>query len=179
MEPREIIFRIKRGLNKLFENDSWLIKHDLSEQCISHKLAEYIQFEFSQYNVDCEYNGNIDNEGGRKRIIVIKEQLKALGLLNKNEENLPYNLLERAVFPDIIVHKRGTNKNNLCVLEVKKTTSRIPFDYDKIKLSSYTTNYYENDLKYDLGIFMLIETGNDNRKYDLLFFKDGENVSFD
>ena len=106
-------------------------------------------------------------------------QLKELGLLKKSEEDLPYDLLDRAVFPDIIIHSRGTNVNNLCILEVKKTTSRVPFDYDRIKLSSYTTSYYENDLKYDLGIFVLIETGNNNKRFKLQYFVDGKIVTID
>lgn len=179
MELSKIIKKVDVSINSLFENDNWLIRHDLSELCISHKLAEYLQTKFPDYNVDCEYNGNIDQEGGRKRIVVIKRQLKELGLLKKSEEDLPYDLLDRAVFPDIIIHVRGTNENNLCILEIKKTTSIVPFDYDRIKLSSYTTSYYENDLKYDLGIFVLIETGSDNKKYELQYFVDGKATTID
>ena len=74
MELLKIIKKVDDSINSLLENDNWLIRHDLSGLCISHKLAEYLQTKFPEYNVDCEYNGNIDQEGGKKRIVVIKRQ---------------------------------------------------------------------------------------------------------
>ena len=178
MEASKIKEKVLASINTLFENDKWLIENDLSEQSISHKLGEYLQTNFSEFNVDCEYNGNIDQESGRKRITVIKQELEQKGLLKKTEEDHPSDLIHRSVFPDIIVHKRGSNKNNLCILEIKKTTNKVSFDYDKIKLSYYTTNYYGNDLKYDLGIFLLITTGTSTKDFKVEFFTNGKPVTF-
>lgn len=178
METSKIIEKVDSSINILFENDKWLIENDLSEQSISHKLGEYLQHNFPELNVDCEYNGNIDEESGRKRITVIKRELEEKGLLKKTEEDYPFDLIQRAVFPDIIVHQRGSNENNLCILEIKKTTSKVPFDYDKIKLSYYTTDYYGNDLKYDLGIFLLITTGRSTKKFEVQYYTNGKITTF-
>lgn len=178
METSKIIEKVNVSINKLFENDKWLIENDLSEQSISHKLGEYLQTNFMEFNVDCEYNGNIDEERGRKRITIIKRELEEKGLLKQTEEELPMDLIHRAVFPDIIVHKRGSNENNLCILEIKKTTNKVPFDYDKIKLKYYTTEYYGNDLKYDLGIFLLILTGSSTDYFEVQYFTNGKIATF-
>ena len=179
MENSKIIEKINTTIDTLFKKDKWLIEKDLSEQSISHKLAEYIQAEFADYNVDCEYNGNSHNEYGRKKIIVIKRELGRRGLLRKKEEENPFDLIKKSVFPDIIIHNRGSNDNNLCIIEVKKSTNKTSFDYDKIKLSHYTTDYYGNVLKYSLGIFLLITTGTTEKKVDLQFFINGELTTFD
>tara|TARA_E500000318_G_scaffold111475_2_gene130220 strand:- start:454 stop:939 length:486 start_codon:yes stop_codon:yes gene_type:complete len=154
-----------------------LIENDLSEQCITHKLAEHLQKNFPKYNVDCEYNGNIDSEGGKKRIVAVKQQLKENNLLKPSEESIEQDLLDRAVFPDIIIHKRGCNEDNLCAIEVKKSTNRSDFKYDQIKLSAYTTDYYGNDLGYNLGIFLCIKTGSNDKRFELKTFINGEEVS--
>ena len=41
------------------------------------------------------------------------------------------------IFPDIIVHKRGTNDQNLLVVEVKKASSAISSKYDFEKLRAF------------------------------------------
>lgn len=88
-------------------------------------------------------------------------------------------ITNRAVFPDIIVHKRGINTENILIVEVKKSTSKVPFDYDFIKLKAYTSNYYGNDLNYQLGVFIELLTNEESQGIGLIrFFKNGEVVEF-
>lgn len=175
MDKKEIVDKLTIAIKMLFLNDSWLIFKDLSERSITHKLAEYLQSQFSEYNVDCEYNGNEERgEGGRKRISVLKEDLEKLGLLKEKEiSDFNTDFIDRSVFPDIIVHKRGTNDNNLCIVEVKKSTSSVSSNYDEIKLKAYTTAYYGNDLRYSIGFFIEFITGTQDLKYVLKYFVNG------
>jgi Holliday junction resolvase len=57
------------------------------------------------------------------------------------------------VFPDIIVHKRGTDEN-LLVIEMKKTTSKkTDTTYDLGKL-----NAFKSQLGYQFAIFIKLQT---------------------
>lgn len=176
MDEQNILEKIEIAIKMLFSNDWWLLEKDLSERSITHKLAEYLQLMFLCYNVDCEYNGNEGRgEGGRKRIIILKTELEKAGLLKEKEINdLESEYSDRSVFPDIIVHDRGTNDYNLCIIEVKKTTSAISSDYDEIKLKAYTSDNYGNDLKYKIGVFIVFKTGTSDIDYEIKLFKNGE-----
>jgi hypothetical protein len=73
MNKIDIIEKLTIAIEMFFSNDAWLLEKDLSERSITHKLAEYLQPLFLNYNVDCEYNGNVERgEGGRKRISILK-----------------------------------------------------------------------------------------------------------
>ncbi len=69
MEDERIIKLVNRSINRVIGQDSVLFTNDVSELSISHKLAEYIQPRFSEYNVDCEYNRNVESEDLRKKNI--------------------------------------------------------------------------------------------------------------
>jgi hypothetical protein len=51
---------VELGLRLLLLNDSYLLDHDLNERTICHKLAEYYQSIFRGWDVDCEFNKNLD-----------------------------------------------------------------------------------------------------------------------
>ena len=58
----------------------------------------------------------------------------------------------KKIFPDIIIHKRGTKNNNI-VIEAKKTTNRNQKSrlYDLLKLATLTS---DPAYKYKKGIFI-------------------------
>jgi len=174
MDDLQIKILLEQALNILSQKDSWLLRNNLSEQSISHKLAEYIQKLFPDYDVDCEYNGDIESPNDRKRIYVLRDDLKEIGLLKNEDENeLEKEYTIRAVFPDIIIHKRGSNKNNLCIIEIKKSTSNVPVEYDYLKLRCYTSSDFDNNLKYQLGVFIKAIAGEEHQQYILTYFKNG------
>ena len=47
---------IKCCLQKLRKLDKDLLDINVNERTITHKLAEYLQKHFPEFNVDCEYN---------------------------------------------------------------------------------------------------------------------------
>lgn len=173
MKDNDILNNVISAISDLEKNEDWLIRNDLSEKSITHKLALYIANYFPDYDIDCEYNGNIESEGGRKRIKALKYDLAEIKLLKKAELELETEIVDRAVFPDIIIHKRGRNDFNLCIIEAKKSTSRVNRQYDYLKLKAYTTDYYGNDLNYQLGIFVMFNIGM-VQESELVIFKNGE-----
>ena len=55
------------------------------------------------------------------------------------------------VFPDIIIHRRGGNKNNLLAIELKKWSSNIAPDYDLLKL-----NAFRKELQYTYAVHITL-----------------------
>ena len=99
--------RFCKCLDLTIEKEAYLIEKDVSERAIAHKLAEYLQKEFQDYNVDCEYNRKYD-----------EVKLRSDG--------------ERGFVPDIIVHKRGEDEN-LMIIELKKTGRRKNEEKERLK----------------------------------------------
>ncbi len=60
---------VQDAIQELNQNDSFLLKNDISERAISHKLAVYLNDKFNGYSVDCEYNGYANADNNRKYII--------------------------------------------------------------------------------------------------------------
>ena len=125
--------RLVRALERLLQNDRYLFSVNANERSITHKLGCYLQSEFAAWDVDCEYNR--DGHGPK-------------------ELNLPeyYPSDEdtdaKTVFPDVIVHRRGTNQNRL-VVECKKSSNRRLRDNDFLKLREY-----KNQMNYDHALFI-------------------------
>ena len=109
-EEQDLYLKVKKALHSFFENDSDLLHLNVNERSITHKLAEHLQNSFSGLKVDCEYNRKGDNKKSEK-------------VLANNEK----------VFPDIVVHKRGTNNKNLLVIETKKKGRSIKRDIEKLE----------------------------------------------
>ncbi|MEW6416595.1 MAG: hypothetical protein AB1480_00525 [Nitrospirota bacterium] len=153
-EALEIIQKIKNAMDCLLRNDKFLITNDTNERTITHKLAEYLQQEFSEWNVDCEYNRH-------------GEEIKKIDI---PKDGINWDDIEqRTVFPDIIVHKRNTNKN-IVIIEVKKSTNSISRAFDENKLKAFTTDPYN----YKFGFFLLINVV--NGPYELDLFRNGREI---
>ena len=71
MTRETIANKVNAALAKLHIKDVHLLKENLNERCITHKLAEYLRMEFRGYDVDCEYNGNVNADNRRKSIPAI------------------------------------------------------------------------------------------------------------
>ena len=135
----EIEEKVGKALAKLLQKDSTLFKEGVNERSVTHKLAEYLQHEFADWNVDCEYNRNL---GESKRVRI-------------PETGVKWDDLEsRTVFPDIIVHKRGTKKN-LLVIEAKKSNSTVSARFDKTKLRAFL----QEPFSYKFGLFIEFDVG--------------------
>jgi hypothetical protein len=125
------------ALSDLLENDEYLLFRDVNERSITHRFAMYLQTYFEDWDVDCEYN----------RDGVDPKRLGHLGL-NPGEADDQ----AQTVFPDVIVHRRGTNANFL-VMEFKKSTNPADRNADVRKLREYKAQLgYQYALFVELGI---------------------------
>jgi hypothetical protein len=131
---RKAIERIVNcAVDKLTEHDSQLLRLDVNERAISHRLACYLQDLLPDWHVDCEYN--------RERDLAKR--------LNLPVENVPTDSLEaRTVYPDIIVHKRGSSEN-LLVIEMKKAGNAQHENHDRRKLTAF-----KDQLGYHYTLFL-------------------------
>jgi hypothetical protein len=126
------------AIEQLLRSDSYILDKDVNERSISHRLANYIEPHFPGWNVDCEYNRNHDDS---KRLDIYPRKVQS------------DDTQATTVYPDIIIHRRGTDEN-LVVIEMKKTTSTEADEYDLGKLRAFKTQ-----LGYQFAIFIKVATG--------------------
>lgn len=143
-------------IKELFDRDWALLKNDVSERAITHKLAEYLQCRIPELNVDCEYNRNtLLGAYAPKSITLLKGKTKNQGKLDMDTDDL----LAISAYPDIIVHRRMTNDENLLVMEVKKRRSQVNHTHDYEKLKAFTESSERNSYHFKYGVFLLLDTG--------------------
>lgn len=175
MNNKEIIENVKQGVDELLVGDWELLERNLSERCITHRMAMYLDALFPDHNVDCEYNGNVDEVGDRKRVDLLFNELREKGLLTPRQLTAAEKeVVDKLVYPDIIIHKRGNNESNLCIIEIKKSTSAVSREYDYLKLKAYTDRSPARALRYQLGIFVELGCGESAGKIEYHYFEDGD-----
>ena len=151
----EVFQKVVTAITNLYRFDRELLEVDANERSITHKLAEYLQKEFPEWHVDCEYN---------RRGFDTKKLLENISFPTEN--NSSDDTEARTVFPDIIVHKR-TTPLNLLVIEVKKDNNNdSTIDIQKLEAFGRDQNYC-----YRFGLF--IRLGSSGCK-DLKFFEEGK-----
>lgn len=133
------------ALDELYTKDKYLITHepvDLSVSCDGHvsersivaRFAIYLQMQLYEnnglkdYNLDVEYNRNMDRPKG-----------------------LPKTAWrDNGAYPDLIIHKRGNNSGNILVVEFKTHWNRekegITADINKLQAFMKAPYFYENAL---------------------------------
>lgn len=120
--------KIREALNFFISKDKEeLLRVDIYEPTINHRIAVYFEELFSEFDIDCEYN-------------------KALLGYKKNGNG-------KKIRPDIIIHKRETNEDNSVILEIKKSGKNsilAKADIEKLKRCMNGT------LNYNLGVFISI-----------------------
>ena len=148
MDFKTLNQKVDKALNQLKKNDNLLLKVNVNERTICHKLAEYLQKEFSKLSVDCEYNRH-------------QEITKTLDV---PKDLVDWNDIEsKTVFPDIVVHKRKTDNENLLVIEIKKSSNKIHHQFDITKVKALTMRPY--NYKFGLFLEINIDGGNDSLKW--------------
>ena len=139
-----------KAISEFLLKECFLLKNNLNERSITHKLAEYIQKYFSDYNVDCEYNRmpNKRNNNGEAEAKFIPKELHLNVSQTCSDDDKG-----TTVYPDIIIHKRGNNDSNLIVIEVKKEANadKKSKKFDFRKLEAFTKN---DGLEYKYGIYL-------------------------
>lgn len=155
----EICQKVNVATGILFKNDIFLLEEGVHERSISHKLAEYLQTQFPDWNVDCEYN-KIGVDLAKK----LKNIPECDWAPNDSEDDM------HRVYPDIIIHKRKNRGKNLLVIEIKAKDSNIKCDLKKLEL------FTKPDLNYSFGLFILFCGA---AKPYFKWFKNGEEKSIE
>jgi hypothetical protein len=139
---------IQISLDLLYSRDKYLIAnnpdcHDeeqnhVSERGIVFRFGIYLQniFDgkhvFTEYNLDAEYNRNLDS-------------IKILPGW------------EKGAYPDLILHKRGSNDNNILVCEFKTWWNKDTLE-DLEKINEFMDIH--GAYKYKLGLSILLNKDN-------------------
>lgn len=157
MEVKE---KVKQAFRRFMAKDNYLLTVESNERSLTHRLAIYVEQEFPDYNVDCEFNRDgID--------------VKRLAKFRNKEKVEPDDTRGVSVFPDIIVHHRNTD-NNFIVIEAKTSSNYKkeacqkpkapgapnPCPCDRCKLEAY-----KMDLKYTHAFFVVFPVGDDLKNY--------------
>ncbi|SFD72295.1 hypothetical protein [Spirosoma endophyticum] len=166
------------SIDELYRKDSDLITKNLHERTISHKLAVYLGDRIYplclNLDVDFEYNGDVENTANnyKKSLKFLSDKLTKINQKVKNDKEFQ----TLSVYPDIIVHKRRENENNLLLIEIKKKyKGRLVNDeFDRLKLRHYTSDSHENHLKYKLGAYIEFDTLISGKSYRIDYYQDGE-----
>jgi hypothetical protein len=122
---------VKEALAYLMAKDLSLLKNDLAERTIAAALMTHLGRVFPEWNVDVEYNrmGEAPKRAGWNQDLAL-------------------------VYPDVIVHIRGSSKN-LLAIELKKSSNPEGKEDDVRKLRAYRT---DGELAYQHCLFLRIGT---------------------
>lgn len=143
---------LNKALKRFYKKDSCLVDmvpgvkqdnggHHVGERAIVFRLAHYMQNimdkmpVFKGYVLDCEYNRDGTD---------IKK------------------LQEKCVYPDVIIHQRQNNENNLLVMEVK-TYWNNDTGQDVEKLRGFTDP--NGDYHYKFGVSLIIGKENSEARF--------------
>lgn len=132
---KKLLYYVQGALQITYKMDYNLIERKVHERNIVFRFGIYLQNilyedrELKGYNLDFEYNKNLK---GVKRTIDFKN----------------------GTYPDILLHKRGCNKNNIMVIEFKTWWNRNNSN-DLIKLQNFTSKH--GGYNYKIGLSIIIE----------------------
>lgn len=109
------------AISSVYERDQNLLNRDANERTLSFRLAHYLISSFPEHNIDCEYNRHGDD-------------VKRLPRITTTDTG---DTKGKTIFPDLIIHERGTDDNNYAVIEIKKE-GNADTERDIEKLQSLT-----------------------------------------
>ena len=121
------------ALNKLYAEQVYLITNEVHERSIVFWFGVYLNdelknSEYKNFNLDFEYNKNHSNP--------------------KKTTNFP-----KGTYPDLILHKRGSNKDNILMIEFKTW-----WDDDNVKdinkLKDFTNQ--DGEYRYKIGYSIIL-----------------------
>jgi len=167
MVINKILSNLELSINELLEKELNILTRGLNELNLNGHLTKYLTPRFPEFTVDPEYNGDILKDTDRKALDIAKNRMTEIGI--KPAETNNYKLT-----PDIIIHTRNQNDNNLVILEIKKdSNSKKNKEFDLIKLEHLTIDYSGNHYNYKLGVAIIFGTKENAGKYEIRYFQNG------
>lgn len=153
---------VNYSLLQFYKYDKILFEYDtessaVSERCMMFHIGWYMlekmktMPKFAWANLDCEYNRNLKYPKSMymETLAGIKDKIKD-------------------TIPDLLIHKRGNNENNLLVIEFKKgSPKKHDKERDMEKLRYFTNK--EHEYAYNYGMYIELH----KQKADIEVYKDG------
>ncbi len=142
--------KIKDSIVRLYNEDEQLFKSNVCERCLMFRLAHYLQLEFSEYSVDCEFNKM--GIGENKKHLKVEPIDRGSGL--------------KKMFADIIIHKRNTIKGNLVCIEIKHTKRHVDNDIKRLRMMTNPRGFFHDNVEYHYDYkwgFFIFLPNNKNR----------------
>ena len=133
--------KVVAALQEFFAREGYLMERDLGERALTHRLAVYIEKQFSGWEVDCDY----DRLGERTL------RMPKASIVSTDDH------LGKSVYPDIVVHRRAV-PDNLLAVEVRKASNHQPPEHDQHKLCALTDPYLWFAYRIGVGL-TLAKTG--------------------
>ena len=116
--------RVVSALGEFYAREAYLFEKDLGERTMTHRLAVYLERQFSGWQVDCDYD-----RLGERTLRLPK------GSIVSTDDHLA-----KSIYPDIVVHQRAV-PDNLLAIEVRKASNHQPPEHDQLKLCALTDPY--------------------------------------
>ena len=125
------------AVREFYQRETFLLEKDLGERTLTHRLAVYLERQFADWEVDCDYNR-------------LGERLLKLphGSIISTDDGLG-----KSIFPDIVVHRRSIPEN-LLAIEVRKEINHQPREHDEHKLRGMTDPHVW--FAYRLGVLLIL-----------------------
>jgi hypothetical protein len=113
--------KLVNAIEVFYARETHLLEKDLGERTLTHRLAVYLEKQFSGWEVDCDYD-----RLGERTLLLPK------GSIVSTDDHLG-----KSVYPDIVVHQREI-PNNLLAVEVRSAGNHQPPEHDQQKLRALT-----------------------------------------
>lgn len=113
---------VKKAMKKFYNHEKYIIENRVSERCLVYNYSKYLQIYLKELNYD---NLNIDLE------------------YNRNCGKAKSISIQKLSYPDLIIHERGSNRNNKLVIEFKKWNNvrKDVIKRDEEKLKCFRSEY--------------------------------------
>ena len=138
MNEEVIAILLNQALGELRERDSYLLETQVGERSVAAKLACYMAPLFPDHDVDVEYN----RHGLDPKSLDLPAECRGGGT--------------KLITPDVIVHRRGHDQENLLVIEVKKQTNPESRACDRAKILAMKASFH-----YAYGVLLDMPAGPD------------------
>lgn len=162
----EIKELINAALGEFYSKDSMLLDYNteneaVAERCMVFRIGWYMlekmkyMSQMQCFDLDCEYNRNFDHPKGMYRLTLE-------GLSEKIKDAIP----------DLLIHKRKSNENNLVIVEFKKgSPSSCEKANDEEKLVYFTDT--NKEYGYSLGFYIELH----KKSVNIKVFQEGKHKS--
>lgn len=169
-----------------------MLPGEVGERAIMHRLAVHLEQELIDariasgdlVTVDCEYN--LHEMDPKCLTFEDQELVRIVKAADRSVEKID-DYYSFSVFPDIVVHQRRTDENDLLVVELKRRRRSAAEDdnpalaeYDRLKLKLFTRpKNRARNYGYEYGCVVLaIDNGEDRRLEIDSTYHNGEEIAW-